>query len=209
MADAGVVAFLETRLALFFLLQRAYAAPIGADLTGTLRETTVTYGALLDLEWGGSLPDAGPEDEPEFFRLFVGPGRLVAPPYESVYLSPEGVLMQEETEAVRAFYQAYGLEVRAKYCEPDDALSLELEFYSRLQKDALAAYQAGDGAEAARLLAGQRQFHQEHLSRWVEPFSQRVLDGSANLFYRTLAIVTREVVKAEEQVIASIAAVLS
>lgn len=64
----------------------------------------------------------------EFNRLFVGPGRLLASPYESSYRNPERSLMQKETLAVRSFYSQAGLQVAHEGRDPDDHLALELEF---------------------------------------------------------------------------------
>ena len=63
-----------------------------------------------------------------FNSLFVGPGKLLAPPYESAYLNENRVLMQQETLSVRKFYEQAGLELICKNHEPDDHIAFELEF---------------------------------------------------------------------------------
>ena len=49
------------------------------------------------------------EAEYEYNTLFVGPGKLLAPPFESYYRNAERTLMQRETMAVRAFYNRIGI----------------------------------------------------------------------------------------------------
>lgn len=184
--------FTEIRLALFQLLQAAYTAPATPDMAEALGEVAAVYMALLDRkvpELG--LPD-GAADVAEFHRLFVGPGALVAPPFESVYRSPEQVLMQAETLAVRQFYRSCGKELAPDRSEPDDFLPFELEFYVYLQTQA-------HGLEAMR------RFSTEHLERWIPAFCERVIAGTRSPFYRSLAVITREVILAESQVLTAIA----
>lgn len=64
----------------------------------------------------------------EFQRLFVGPGPLVAPPWESFYRSREHLLFEEWTYQVREQYHQFGLQFKNENNEPDDHLLLELEF---------------------------------------------------------------------------------
>jgi len=70
--------------------------------------------------------------ESDFNRLFVGPGKPLAPPWESYYLSRDHLLFQEETLAVREAYRRLGLEAVSLHSEPDDSLSLELSFMAEL-----------------------------------------------------------------------------
>jgi TorA maturation chaperone TorD len=175
----------QVRLALFRLLQAAYAAPPTADLAEALAEAAAVYAELIGIQLP---PLAPPEQESaEFHRLFVGPGALVAPPYESVYRSPEQVLMQAETLAVRAMYRQYGLALRPDLNEPDDHIAFELEFYAILQE--------------RNLVAAQQAFWQEHLNRWIPAFCRRVIEGSRSPFYRSLAAITRQVIAAEPYVL--------
>lgn len=189
----------EIRLSLFRLLQAAYAAPANTELAETLREVAQVYMALIERPVPplGEL-DAG-NDVAEFNRLFVGPGALVAPPYESVYLSPEQVLMQAETLAVRHFYRSFGKELAPDRHEPDDHLAFELEFY---------AYLHTIRPQGRRLQAMQR-FHTEHLERWVPACCDRIIAGTRSPFYRSLAVITREVILTESQVLTAIAEQIS
>ena len=44
----------------------------------------------------------------EYMRLFIGPEKLIAPPWESVYRSKSGLLFQENTLTVRDIYRRNG-----------------------------------------------------------------------------------------------------
>lgn len=103
----------------------------------------------------------------EYTRLFIGPARLPAPPWESAYLTEERLLFQESTLEVRRAYRKYGLLPRNFPHEADDHISFELEFMARLCRLA----QDEDQAVRDRVLADQAAFLREHLQRWVPAFA--------------------------------------
>lgn len=69
--------------------------------------------------------------EVEFNRLFVGPGKLPAPPYEMVYMSA-GRLLQHPSMPLSECYQRASLEPVILNAHPVDHLSLELACAMRL-----------------------------------------------------------------------------
>jgi TorA maturation chaperone TorD/Pyruvate/2-oxoacid:ferredoxin oxidoreductase delta subunit len=128
--------------------------------------------------------------EAEYARLFVGPGRPVAHPYESVYR--EGRLVGDCALAVRQIYAAEGLAPES-HSLPDH-VALELEFMAHLaQREAEARLQS-DEEEVLACLRCQEAFLGEHLGRWLPRFCQQVLAGEAHPFYADLAQRTREYV---------------
>lgn len=124
----------------------------------------------------------------DYTRLFIGPGEIKAPPWESVYRSQERLLFGEETLAVREFYQSFGVSIKNLYREPDDHLSLELEFMSWLCAKALEEL---PGGEWKRYLEGQEKFLREHLLEWVPAFTRDMENNAETAFFRGLASFTR------------------
>ncbi|MEW5723943.1 MAG: molecular chaperone TorD family protein [Thermodesulfobacteriota bacterium] len=120
----------------------------------------------------GPAPDPGDWEAVEFAfnRLFVGPMKLAAPPYASVYLDPEPRVMGESTLQARRVYQALGLESPWEGRLPDDHISLELDACLHFQA-ALAK------APAEELSALWRYFILEHLGTWVPRFVDRVREA--------------------------------
>ena len=127
----------------------------------------------------------------EYTRLFIGPGPVVAPPWESVYVSEERLLFQRETFQVRAWYARFELTVPNLHREPDDHIGLELSFLSHLATLALQAIQAHDQERFDEALEAQRRFAAEHVFRWGPGWCSRVDANSGSDFYRGLALVTR------------------
>ena len=127
----------------------------------------------------------------EYTRLFIGPGPVLAPPWESVYFSEERLLFQRETFQVRAWYARFELTVPNLHREPDDHIGLELSFLSHLATLALQAIQAHDQERFDEALEAQRRFAAEHVFRWGPGWCSRVDANSGSDFYRGLALVTR------------------
>jgi TorA maturation chaperone TorD/Fe-S-cluster-containing hydrogenase component 2 len=121
--------------------------------------------------------------EAEYTRLFVGPGRPVAHPYESVYR--EGRVMGDCTLAVRRSYAAEGLAPEG-HSLPDH-VAVELDFMAHLARREAQAWERGDEEEALAYMRRQEAFLGEHLGRWLPRFCQQVLASEVHSFYANLA----------------------
>lgn len=106
-----------------------------------------------------------------FNSLFVGPGKLLAPPYESAYLNENRVLMQQETLSVRKFYEKAGLELICKNHEPDDHIAFELEFVCYL----LGQYLQTKEKEMIQMY---HTFLKTHLFRWAGVHCEAIREHS-------------------------------
>ena len=73
--------------------------------------------------------------EYDYNRLFVGPNKLLASPFESSYRNFEGTVLQQETLKVRNFYHYVGLQVADEGQMPDDHIQFELEFILHVLSD--------------------------------------------------------------------------
>ena len=128
---------------------------------------------------------ARPEEglEAEYARLFVGPGRPIAHPYESVHR--EGQVMGDCTLTVRSLYTDEGLA-----SDPDllpDHVAVELEFMAHLAQKEAEAWGEGERDRAETSLRQQESFLREHLGRWLPDFCHNVLAGEAHPLYADLA----------------------
>lgn len=121
----------------------------------------------------------------EFTRLFIGPSPICL--YESVYRSESGLVMQEETLAVRKKYMEAGLVVHPDRSFPDDHIGAELEFVFYLCQRAAEA----KGAEQQEaLLRMQQKFFQEHLIQWVTPLCDRLFEEAGSPYFKGVARMT-------------------
>jgi TorA maturation chaperone TorD len=125
-------------------------------------------------------------------RLFVGPFDLLAPPYGSVYLDGERIVMGPSTLEVQQHYLAAGVDIQDEASGPPDHVVMELEFMYFL------AYQCATTQEG-RYLDASKAFLQAHLARWFPAFAARVQEHAPHAFYRALALVAAGFVAWDER----------
>jgi len=145
------------------------------------------------------LIDTTPPEEllVEYSRLFLGPFKLVAPPYGSVWLDRAKTVMGDSTAQVAAVYQTHGLQLADDFPELPDHIAAELEFLSYLAFQQRRAQVAGDPIEASRLAAAQLNFINEFLAPWLTPFCQAIIEDGEAPFYMALAGCTAAFVAAD------------
>ncbi|MGO9963777.1 MAG: molecular chaperone [Acidimicrobiales bacterium] len=130
------------------------------------------------------IPD--PEEVPhlldEYERLFVGPGQVPCPPYESFWREDVPVdirrtLMGPCTADLKQIYSDLGLRMSSQSVELPDHIAIELE---------AMAYALS--FEETALLA--RRIFEDHLARWLPRLCRALAHESVEAFYRDLAVLT-------------------
>jgi putative dimethyl sulfoxide reductase chaperone len=162
-------------------------SPFGSE------QPDITAGLTLLQGWtrtsrGGMTDEAFDDLRADYTRLFIGPNSVLAPPWESVHLSVDQLLFQEQTLQVRAWYQRFGLEAPNLHAEPDDHVGLELSFAGQLAK---LASEREDRAASEQLLGAQRDFLSQHVLKWVPAWCGQVESQARTEFYRGIALLTR------------------
>lgn len=122
----------------------------------------------------------------EYMALFVGPQKIVAPFWESVYLDPRELLFLESTTDVRKRYEAEGYRIDAETREAEDGIAYELDFLAHLAERSLEAWCRGDRQELGRLVEVQRSFENDHLLAWLPLFAERAKGARTDYLYPTL-----------------------
>lgn len=114
----------------------------------------------------------------EFNRLFVGPTSPLAPPYESVYLSQDRLVMREQTLEVRRMYQSENLMATLQGTTPDDFIATELEFAAYLLNRASQEYSHKNSSKSLEYLDFYNLFMHEHPRRWLRLFATDVCENA-------------------------------
>lgn len=140
---------------------------------------------------------------PEYHRLFVGPGHLPAPPYESVYREG-GTLMGETTLDVQRTYLEAGYTLDPSCRELPDHVAAELTFMALLCKEEAQAWAAGNTTAALSWIGRQETFLRDHLFRWLPAFCDRLMVSTESQFYRSLAVALREFLALEAERLAAL-----
>lgn len=197
---------IEIRSKIYRLLKNVFLKPPSQDLLNYLREldgindSASTPDVVKGLELLGKGANCEPEKLAlEHTRLFIGPYRLPAPPYESVYRTDERLVMQQPTIEVRKAYREAGLEVKGIYTNPDDHISAELEFMEYLCGKTASSLKSKDAQEAMKHIELQRKFLEEHLNKWVPAFSEDIIKNTNQDFYRGAALLLRGFISLERE----------
>jgi TorA maturation chaperone TorD len=160
--------------------------PFGADQPAVREGTRLIQGWITS--HGGQLtPGAFDELRADYTRLFIGPAKVLAPPWESFYFNEERLLFQEQTLQVRQWFRRFGMESENIYKEPDDHIGLELAFLASLAQLALQALNEGDQARFQDASAAQSQFLEQHPAKWVSSWHLLVQQEARTDFMRGVA----------------------
>ena len=117
-----------------------------------------------------------------------------ASPYESVWVSEEGLMRQAPMMQVRGWYQKYDLLAKDWQKRADDYLALQLEFIAHLMA-------LDDKEETLKAIA---RFLDEHPLRWLKPFATRVLNRCVTAFYAGLVLFTVQYLEEVRDLLAKI-----
>lgn len=117
----------------------------------------------------------------EYERLFVGPGFLPCPPYESVWQKDQSsnsgkMVMGSCTTELNELYSKLGIQLSQQNSELPDHIAVELEALSYSMEN----YE----------LAELNTIFGKHLASWLPAFCSSVVENSALPFYKTLANTT-------------------
>jgi len=120
----------------------------------------------------------------DYVNLFIGPGKLPSPPYESVYRSKKKLVFQDETIEVRQTYAREKLVFANMHREPDDHIGLELDFITQLTKRAAKEFRAAQLGKVKKTLKVVSDFMDNHILEWVPRFAEDVTSSARTDFYR-------------------------
>lgn len=153
---------------------------------------------------GISIEELVDELSADYSSLFVGAGRPLISPWESVALGGERLFSVNETLDVRKYYARYGLLPERLNKEPDDHIGFELQFMYLLSTKTADAVESGDYKKAGELLNDQKAFLESHLCRWAGLFAEDVCSKASNDFYIGAAKILKGITTADYSKICSL-----
>ena len=195
-----LVSLLAQQAAGYELLGRLFQREVDAELLRSLcegRYPAHTGNDHLDEGYRGLVvflnhrgERTGTELNVDYLHVFIGntqDASHVAYPYESVYTSPDHLLMQDARDAVLAAYRSEMIALVNEHNEPEDHMGFELAFCAVLLRRAVEALTAGNTARAIELVEKERAFVRDHLGVWAPEFASDVKRIAQTGFYRALA----------------------
>ncbi len=142
-----------------------------------------------------------------FDRVFFGMGPLTARhafPYESVYTSDKGIMMQDAYAQVVHAYREQHLAKDAKFTEPEDHIAVELAFMATLSDRAAVFLREGHEEAAEQTISQQLAFLRNHLLNWVDLFCVDLIEATGDGFYMYLADFTKSFIHEDEALLVDI-----
>lgn len=155
----------------------------------------------------------------EHARLFLGPFRMLAPPYGSMYIEGDEQLMTISTMDVLRRYADENMDVAIR--EVPDHISIELEYmyylvfsemkaFKLLESEHLQNGNERNQSESESRAAGkllnevildykhkQIDFLNLHLSRWIPHFEKKVSENTESGVYLDLATITNQFISVD------------
>ena len=122
----------------------------------------------------------------EYTRLFLGPDKLIAPPWESCYTAKERALFQQSTLQVRSWYQQYSYVPAGYPSHPDDHISLMMHFLALTTERAAACLESDLMCGYRSLLEGQKLFEKNHILNWMDAYCADMDQSETKVLYPQL-----------------------
>ena len=141
----------------------------------------------------------------DYAHTFLAAGNyetFAATPYESVFTSPEGLMMQDARDEVYKMFCSEHIQPDESLHMPEDHIAFEFEFLATCLERTNEALEAGDWARASELSHKVADFHQQHQLNWVDDLCDTILDVAQTRFYRGVSKITRAFIHTETEVIA-------
>ena len=123
----------------------------------------------------------------EYSRLFLGPFKVLAPPYGSVYIDSGRILMGDSTLDIMHLYREAGLVFRDGFKEVPDHITIELEFLHFITYQELSALHSNNNDDLKKYRKTQVLFINNFFGQWIFPFCEKILSNTKNSYYRSLA----------------------
>lgn len=217
MADVQMMDMAETATAranVYGLLSAIFRAEPSSSLLARLKDPEMSgvfdaLGHSLGDDFRDSPSEQLKEDlAVEFTRLFLGPGPHISP-HESLNVEegcgPDGGHWGPDTVKVKNFVEAAGLTVDAGFTGMPDHICVELEFMQMLATREAEAWTEAEEEFATNIQKIEKRFYDEHLSRWVGRFCDRVIETSEHSFYRGIAEMTKGFIEYEGETLQVVA----
>ena len=178
------------------------------DLNETMAEGAHNIKRAVRRVNSGTREDLAVDYAHTFLAAGTTKGESRACPYESVFTSRDGLIMQEARDDVYRYMLGEHLEPQSELRIPDDHLAFVFEFMANLCVRFNEAVDSGDMAEARRLYELQREFFEKHINSWIGRLCDAIESCCRTSFYRGVSQMTRGFVAADHELLADMDAAI-
>lgn len=166
------------------VMQSAFRLVEAPGSTGA--RDSLAFFAFLDEGQGESIDHL----KSEYTRLFIGPARLPAPPWESAYRGEDRLLLQSSTLEIRELYRSLGVIPSHYPTVADDHVSLELAFLHHAAQRAQVLLMKDEKAVSPALafsISAMVRIIDGHLLAWMPAFSHDLTNDDPRGYYAVSA----------------------
>lgn len=214
--NSNLIAITKDRKSQYEFLYTAFSNPISKEVLSNWKKQLSIKSIISDKHFSLFFSELSSQKVEEIFEkekenfllLFFGPEHIPAPPWESVYRTRERLLFGEPTRKMREKLKMFNLYYDEENKEPEDHISLELEFMNHLINKSLKSINEENEKEFSKALNYQFLLLDDHLVKWVEPFTKDILSFTTSSFYKGLAQFLRDFIKQDYQYMSGIKEVL-
>lgn len=219
MEDREIREMMTMRESIYRMLSSLYFKELSPEQIEFFREATLDGFAELDplMEEGAKNVkralrrlNAGTREDlaVDYAHTFLAAGSTKsetrACPYESVFTSRDGLIMQEARDDVYRYMLGEHLEPDQSLHIPEDHIAFVFEFMANLCVRFNEAMEAGDEAEAQRVFTVQKEFFEAHIASWIDKLCDAIEACCRTDFYRGVSQMTRGYVRVEGQLLAEL-----
>lgn len=195
--------YMEYRCSIYYWLKNLYLSEPTVEILEDISEVCKTYSELEEspkcerkfIEFFAGLNDVKSlyqDIKIEYARLFLGPKKPIASPYESVYTSCRSQIFGESATAVKKQYEEMGLKIQSKAHIPEDFIGYELEFMYYLSYFTVTLYDDKNFEKINDIIKYQQRFLEEHLKNWIEKFTSNIVENTKMEYFKVLGNFTKE-----------------
>jgi DMSO reductase family type II enzyme chaperone len=140
-----------------------------------------------------------------YTSMFISPQpEIPCPPYESMYVNSPRRAMGPSTSDVIRRYASFKLSLSANFKDLPDHIGVELEFMHHLAHLEASAASEGNDKDATSLVASEKAFLGDHLSKWFPHFADCIESRSSSQLLVALSRLTREFVTEDSNYLANV-----
>ena len=133
----------------------------------------------------------------EYTRLFVGPPKPAAPPWETMYRSDNVTVgFGDPTFEMRRLLREAGLQLSNVNNQYEDHMGLEFLYLSVMCERLAASFADGREDEADQLASSIRSFVADHPASWIDALVERVGEAFPEAYFVHVLSLGRELLKA-------------
>lgn len=214
--NINLISIMIDRKFQYEFLHTAFSNPISEEMLSKWKEQLSSKSIIPDEHLNPFFSELSSQEEKvifekekeNFLQLFFGPEHIPAPPWESVYQTRERLLFGEPTLKMREKLRAFNLYYEEEKREPEDHISIELEFMNHLIYKSIKAINEEDEKEFSKSLNYQFLLLDDHLVKWVEPFTEDIISSTTSSFYKGSAQFLREFIQQDYRYLNEIKEVL-